>query len=154
MRRRATARRTGGAIVNARQQTVRRLWAAYQARDWAAAREQLAPQLRCTWWSSGERFDGAEAVVHVNAVYPEGWRITVLAVEALADGGVLSLVRVDHGDACHHAHSWFRFAAVEAAAGERIAAIDEYWAEVLPPPAWRDGLPGRSRLPADTRPTV
>lgn len=142
--------------MNARQQTVRRLWAAYEARDWALAREQFLARAHCTWWSSGERYEGAEAIVHVSAVYPEGWRITVLTVEELADGRVLSLVRVDHGEACHHAHSWFRFAAAEGAAvgEERIASIEEYWSERLAPPAWRDGLPGRTQLPDDARPAA
>lgn len=122
---------------------VRRLWAAYEARDWATARTLFASGATCTWHTNGERFDGADAIVQVNAVYPEGWRITVLAVESLADGRVLSLVRVDHGPGCFFAHSWFRFGAPDG----RIEAVDEYWATFEPPPSWREGLPGRVKLP-------
>lgn len=119
---------------------VRGLWAAYQARDWAGAQSLLAPDARCTWWTSGERFHGADAVVHVNAAYPEGWQIHVLAVEPLADGRVLSLVRVDHPPAIHYAHSWFGFRGGEQ---PRIATLDEFWAEAVAPEAWREGLAGR-----------
>lgn len=120
---------------------VRGLWAAYQARDWAGALSFFAPQARCTWWTSGERYDGAEAIVGVNAIYPEGWQLEVIDVEPLADGRVLSLVRVDHPPGTHYAHSWFGFDG-----GERphITAIDEFWAATEPPPAWREGLPGRT----------
>lgn len=127
--------------MEAHERRVRRLWAAFEARDWPGARALFAPDARCTWWTSGERLLGAEAIVHVNAVYPEGWHIEPLAVERLADGRVLSLVRVDHGAASHYAHSWFAF----DEAG-RVASVDEYWAEVVAPPAWRDGLPGRERF--------
>lgn len=121
---------------------VRGLWAAYQARDWAGAQSLFAPAARCTWWTSGERYVGAEAIIRVNATYPEGWQIHVVAVEPLADGRVLSLVRVDHPPAMHYAHSWFGFAGDDR---PRIASIDEFWAEVVAPEAWRDGLSGRER---------
>jgi len=119
------------------------------ARDWAGARALLADDATCTWWTSRERFAGADAVVHVNAVYPEGWRIVVLEAHALADGRVITLVRVDHGAACFYATSWFTFA------GNRIGAIEEYWATGEAPPAWRErGLPGRSMLPGRREPTA
>ncbi len=121
---------------------VRGLWAAYQARNWPGARSLLDPDARCTWWTSGERYLGAEAIIRVNANYPEGWRIHMIAVEPLADGRVLSLVRVDHPPVTHYAHSWFGFT---GGARLRIASIDEFWAEVVPPEAWREGLPGRER---------
>ena len=124
-------------------EAVRGFWAAYQARDWPGARALLAPGACCTWWTSGERFIGAEAVVHVNAVYPEGWHIEILAVEPLPDQRVLSLVRVDHGDQVHYAHSWFRFAQDTPPC---IEAVEEFWATAGPPPAWREGLPGRERV--------
>ena len=87
---------------------------------------------------------GAESVIHVNEVYPEGWRIDVLAVEPLQASRVLSLVRVDHGASTHYAHSWFTFTDEEP---PRIATIEEFWAAAEPPPAWRDGLPGRVSFP-------
>jgi len=127
--------------LEAREQQVHRLWTAFEARDWQGARALFAPEATCIWWTSGERLLGAEAIVHVNAAYPEGWHIEALAVELLRDGRVLSLVRVDHGAASHYAHSWFAFDE-----SGRIATVDEYWAEVVEPPAWRAGLVGRERF--------
>lgn len=123
---------------------VGRYWAAMQARDWALARAQLAPDAVCRWWATGERFDGADAVVRVNAVYPEGWTIFLLDLQLLADGRVLSLVRVEQGGRRFWAHSHFLL-------GEAgIRAIDEYWADQAEPPPWRPGL--SEALAPDTRP--
>ncbi|QPF76087.1 nuclear transport factor 2 family protein [Roseateles sp. DAIF2] len=125
---------------------VRRFWALYQARRWAEAQALLAPEACCTWWATRERFIGAAAVVHVNAVYPEGWTIRLLELRALSAGRVHSLVRVDHGEASFYANSFFTLE------GGRIAGLDEYWSDVQAPPSWRQGLPGRGDLPADMRP--
>jgi len=123
---------------------VGRLWAAYQARDWALAQSLLAPGAVCRWWATGERFDGAAAVVKVNAVYPEGWTIHLLALHELAADQVMSLVRVEQAGRAFWAHSHF----LVQEAG--IAGIDEYWCDQAEPPAWRQGL--AERLPPDTRP--
>ncbi len=127
----------------ARPARVGALWQAYEARDWAAAQALFAPDAVCDWWTSGERFTGAAAIVGVNAAYPEGWHIELLALDELVDGRVHSLVRVDHGPQSFHANSFFRFDTEG-----RIAGIEEFWATFEAPPAWRDGLPGVSRLPA------
>lgn len=119
---------------------VRALWRAFQARDWPAARALLDERLQVTWWTSGERFDGADAFVAANARYPEGWTIHLLELGHLQDGRVLSLVRVDHPPRRFFATSIFRVD------DGRIAGIDEYWATVEPPPAWRDAIRGRSRF--------
>lgn len=136
-----------GAAADAALDTVRRFWACYQARRWAEAQALLAPQASCRWWTTGERFDGAQAVVHVNAVYPEGWTLHLLELRALAASQVHSLVRVDHGDAQFYANSFFRLSE------GRIESIDEYWSDVQAAPAWRlDGaLPGWSAMPRDQR---
>lgn len=122
---------------------VGRYWAAMQARDWPLARAQLAPQAVCRWWATGERFEGADAVIRVNAVYPEGWTIFLLDLQRLGDGGVLSLVRVEQGGRCFWANSRFRL----DEAG--IVTIDEYWADQAAPPAWRPGL--SQAMAPDTR---
>jgi len=126
-----------------------RFWALFQARRWAEAQTLLAPEAHCQWWATRECFDGAGAVVHVNAVYPEGWQIFLLELTELPDGRVLSLLRVDHGGGSHYANSYAR---VE---GGRIQSLDEYWSDTQPPPAWRcdpaQPLPGRREMPFDTR---
>jgi ribosomal protein S18 acetylase RimI-like enzyme len=116
---------------------VRALWAAFQARDWGRARALLHDDLQATWWTSGERFEGADAYVAVQARYPEGWTIQLLELSHLQDGRVFSLVRVDHPPSTFFATALFR---VDE---ERIAGIEEYWATAEPPPAWRASLAGR-----------
>lgn len=132
-------------------EVVRGLWALFQARRWQEAQGLLAPDAVCTWWATGERITGAEAVIHVNAVYPEGWEIQLIEVNALADGRVHSIVRVAlAGGPTVYANSLFTLR------DGLIASLDEYWSTVEAPPAWRDntGLPGWSRLPPDTRGAV
>lgn len=122
---------------------VGRYWAAIQARDWALAQSQLAPEAVCRWWATGECFEGAAAVIRVNAVYPEGWTLFLLELEPLGADRVLSLVRVEQEGRCFWANSHFRL-------GEAgIAAVDEYWCDQAAAPAWRSGL--HQPLPPDTR---
>ncbi len=129
---------------------VGRYWAAMQARDWALAQAQLAPEAVCRWWATGERFDGAAAVVRVNAVYPEGWTIFLLELAPLGEPGpsgterVLSLVRVEQDGRSFWANSHFHL----GDAG--ILSIDEYWCDQAEPPPWRPGL--SQALAADRRP--
>jgi GNAT superfamily N-acetyltransferase len=118
--------------------TVRALWAAFQARDWSRARALMHDGMQATWWTSGERFSGADAFVQAQARYPEGWTIHLLELGHLQDGRVLSLVRVDHPPQRFYATSLFRVD------DERIAGVEEYWATFEPPPAWREALAGRS----------
>ena len=110
---------------------VRSMWAAFQARDWPAARSLLRDDLQAVWWTSGERFDGADAFIEVQKRYPEGWTIQLIEVDRLEDGRVISLVRVDQPPQSFFATSFFRVD------DGRITAIDEYWATLEPPPAWR-----------------
>jgi ribosomal protein S18 acetylase RimI-like enzyme len=126
--------------LTASARVVRALWTAFQARDWVQARALLHDRLQVSWWASGERFDGADAYLEANARYPEGWTIHLLEVGHLQDGRVMSLVRVDHPPRTYFATSWFRLD------DGRVTGLDEYWASVEEPPAWRDALAGRSRF--------
>ena len=83
------------------------------------------------WPVSGERFEGADLIVRVNADHPEGWSIDVHAVDALADGRVLSSVTVDHDGQRFFTQSLWRFD------GARIVEATEHWASAEAPPAWR-----------------
>jgi GNAT superfamily N-acetyltransferase len=119
---------------------VRRLWAALQARDWAAARALLHAELQANWRSSGERFDGAEAFIAAQALQPEGRTIALLELLHLQDGRVLSVVRVDHAaQTCFATSLWRLDDGV-------ITGIDEYWSTVDEPADARAGLPGRTLL--------
>lgn len=121
---------------------VRAMWSAFQARDWKAARALLRADMKATWWTSGERFEGADAYVAVQAQYPEGWTLHLIECERLEDGRVMSLVRVDHPPATFYATSFFQVD------DERVIAVDEYWATVEAPPAWRtsQAIAGLSRF--------
>jgi hypothetical protein len=129
---------------------VRRFWSLFQARRWADAQALLSGQACCLWPVTRERFDGPGAIIHVNAIYPEGWSLHVLALNALADGRVHSLVRVDHHQDGFYANSFFGFDAAGL-----ILQIEEFWSDVREPPAWRTDpalpLPGHTRLPVDDR---
>ncbi|MED5620687.1 nuclear transport factor 2 family protein [Ideonella sp. BN130291] len=132
-------------------EVVRALWALFQARRWQDARALFADDAVCHWWSSGEQFTGADAIIHVNAIYPEGWQIHLIEVNALADGRVHSIVRVTLQDGpTVFANSLFRLR------DGLITAVDEYWSTIEAPPAWRSEgrLPGWRQLPQDTRGSV
>jgi hypothetical protein len=111
---------------------VRNLWAGFEARDWPAARQLLTDSATLHWPVTGEWLLDADAIIKVNAIYPEGWSIDVQAVDALADGRVHSLVIVTHGTQRFFAHSRFSFDEQGL-----IAAVVEHWAMAEAPPAWR-----------------
>ena len=111
--------------------TVREWWQAVQARDWAQARALLRADLQATWWTSGERFDGADAFVEVQRRYPEGWAIRLLECTRLEDGRVLALLRVDQPPRHFYASS------IARVDDGRIIGLEEYWATLEAPPEWR-----------------
>lgn len=123
---------------------VGRLWAAYQARDWALARALVSPEAVCQWLVTGERFDGPMAIVRVNAEYPEGWQLHLLELHRLGPDRVLSVLRVDQGGQSFWCHSHARVGC------DGIEALDEYWADGAEPPAWRGALARRTA--PDARP--
>lgn len=127
--------------------TVRAFWAHVQARDWPAARGLLADDARLYWRASGEHLDDADAIIRVNAIYPEGWSLHQVEASALVDGRVHSLTEVRHGGQRFLAHTLWRF----DAAG-RLVQADETWATVEPPPAWRsaEAIGAYRRDPPDT----
>jgi hypothetical protein len=110
---------------------VRTMWAHAQARDWAGMRAALHDGAVMHWPVTRERFDGADLIVRVNAEYPEGWTLSVKAVDALADGRVHALVEVVQDGVTYFNHSRSRFD------GDRIVELTEHWATGEAPPAWR-----------------
>ena len=110
---------------------VRALWAHVQARDWVAMRSAFCDHAVLHWPCSGERLEGADTIVRVNAEYPEGWAIRQHDVDAMADGRVRSVVEVIHDERRFFANSCFSLD------GARIAHATEHWASVEAPPAWR-----------------
>ncbi len=113
---------------------VRTHWAHVQARDWVAMRAGLEAHATMHWPSTRERFLDADAIVKINALYPEGWTLHVDSVNALADDRVMSDVRVAHESQMFLAGSVFSLDAQGL-----ITAIREQWSQVEPPPTWRTG---------------
>jgi GNAT superfamily N-acetyltransferase len=109
---------------------VQSLWTAVQARDWRQMRALLHDDAQAAWPATGELMD-ADAFVAVNAEYPEGWTLHLLALQPQADGRVHSLVRVKHPPASFLADS--RFSVRDG----RIQRVWELWATVEAAPAWR-----------------
>ena len=112
--------------------TVRCLWAHFQARDWPGARALLTDNATLYWRASGEHLLDADAIICVNAIYPEGWTLHIRQVTPMADGRVHSMVEVHPAVGQRFiAHTLWRFA------GRLIVHADETWATVEAPPAWR-----------------
>ena len=118
-----------------------RLFLLYQARDWHGARSLLCDSAVMCWHSSGECFSGGDAIIHVNAVYPEGWRITLLEDNLLTDARVHVIAAVDH-----HEQRFLVNSFATLTDDNRIVRLDEYWATCVEPQRWRVVLPGWSRL--------
>ncbi len=121
---------------------VRQLWARFQARDWAGARQLVHDDAVIHWWASGETLVGGDAFIAVNAEYPEGWTIHLLQVAALHDGRVLSMARVDHPPGT------FLVQSIVRVRDGRIAHGEDLWATCEEPPAWRtpERFPGLQRM--------
>ena len=102
-----------------------------QVRPWRDS-DSLANQATLHWPASGEHLLDADAIIRVNAVYPEGWALHILEVTPMQDGRVHSMVAVRHGAQRLLAHTLWRFD------GRLIARADETWATVQAPPDWRN----------------
>lgn len=111
---------------------VRAVWARMQDRDWAGVGALLAEDVRVEWPVTGEVFRGRDAVVGVNAEYPEGWSIRVLRI---VDGGgtVVSEVAVPQDGVEHRAVSFW------TVRDGLVTEAREYWSVAggEAPPAWR-----------------
>lgn len=121
---------------------VKSLWKAIQARDWDKVTSFYSEAAVMLWPVSGESFTGRAGIVAVNEKYPEGWSIHVLAVDALADGRVVSRVRVDLAPNAFFAISFFTLES------GMIVRVEEYWATQEEPEPWRtaDSIPGWGRI--------
>jgi ketosteroid isomerase-like protein len=110
------------------------VWARMQARDWAGVGALLDPDVRVEWPVTGEVFRGRDAVVGVNAEYPEGWEIRVLRVLDGGDGTAVSEVAVPQDGVEHRAVSFWTLR------DGLVTGAVEYWSVAggETPPAWRE----------------
>lgn len=127
-------------------ETVRAYWERMRERNWDGVRATLASDAVAVWPETNERFAGAEAIVRVNAEYPEGWDIRVLRLVESGDT-VVAEVEVPHEGV-----GVFRVAAFTEVVDGLIARSMEYWVQVggAEPPAWRSGVATRV-APGDSR---
>ena len=109
-------------------------WQSTLAQDAAAMRAYFAPNAAVRWHCTNECFT-AEEFIAANCAYPGAWKGRVERVERLGDL-LISVVRVSSADETVNCHavSFIRLA------GEKIAAIDEYWGDDGPAPQWRQAL--------------
>ena len=112
---------------------VEAFWDRMQARDWKGLGELLAEDLVVEWPVSGERIEGRENFVRINAEYPEGWAIKVLRI--VTDGEVV----VSEVEVPHDAMGVHRVVSFWTVRGGTIVDGREYWTELGsdPSPEWR-----------------
>jgi hypothetical protein len=127
-----------GGSVDRDTEIVRSLWQSFERRAWQEARSLFDNDAVLVWPVSREKISGADGIIKVQEIYPEGWTIVPLRISKLADDQVLSIVRVDHPPNSFYAVSLFRISY------GRIKWVEEYWSTVEEPPAWRTAgnIPG------------
>lgn len=96
-----------------------------------ALRGYFARDAMIRWHCTNERFT-ADEFITANCEYPGEWDGTVERVEEIGDLRIaVTHVYGKGGVPSFHVTSFIRLA------GEKIASIDEYWAEDGDAPAWR-----------------
>ena len=94
----------------------------------------FTPAAHVNWHCTNERFT-VEEFIRVNCDYPGDWNGTVQrqlwAGDTLA---TVTLVYPKDRSASFHVASFFQFE------GNKIAALDEYWADDGPAPPWRQSM--------------
>ena len=101
----------------------RHLFELFQAREWDAAAELVAPDAVFEWPHSTERFRGRANIIAVNRAYPEPWEITVRRVTI---AGTTEVVEAD----VRHPGGVATVASVCEVHDGLITHAREYWVEV------------------------
>lgn len=106
-------------------------WKAVLAQDADAIRKYFAEGAVINWHCTNERFT-VEEYLRANCEYPGKWGGEVERIEQV--GGLwITVTRVWPTDkSCS-----FHVASFLQTAGDRITALDEYWADDGIPPQWR-----------------
>ena len=109
-------------------------WAATLAQRPDEMAAFFAPDATVRWPNTNELFTAAE-FIRANCEYPGRWEGEIERVEAMGPL-LVTVVRVFDAPrtVSFHVISFFR---VEEG---RIAALEEYWGDDGPPPAWRQAL--------------
>jgi ketosteroid isomerase-like protein len=121
---------------------VRRLYEAYQARDWDTAATFLHDDATVAMPATAERLDGREGVIDFQRAYPEPWgNLAVLQVLGDEEHAAAEVEVVAADDT-------FRMAAFWRTADGLLRDGVEYWVTVggeEPPPERQSARPGESR---------
>ena len=104
-----------------------RLWAAFDAADWIAARGCLADDFVADWPQTCERISGADAFIALNAAYPGRWRCRVNEVIVAGDRAT-AYVTISDGTAIFYAISIYRLV------GDKIVEAVEIFGDAKEPP--------------------
>lgn len=116
-------------------QTVKKLWQAFNERDWPAAAAILHEDFVCEWWQSRERIRGRANFIAINRYYPGQWTIRLLQVIDAGDKVVseveVALVSPEGVTQYDRAVSFFTLYA------GKIITLQEYWPAPYPAPDWR-----------------
>lgn len=113
---------------------VRAYWRAVLRQDPAEMRPFFHPDAVIRWHATGEQFT-VEAFLHATCTYPGQW-VGVVQRCIRLPGEIQTVTFVSNTEGTHSAYA----VSIFTLQGDRIAALDEYWADVAPPPPWRQGL--------------
>ena len=114
--------------------TIRRFWAATEARDWDGLADVLADDLVYGMEQTRERVRGKPAFVRFFSEFPGDWHLVVRRVIADADGGV-STLDFTVGDEHMVGITFFTFDV-----DGRITLLEDVWPEPYERPAGRAHL--------------
>ncbi len=106
------------------------LWLAFEAREWTRAAALLHDEFVGEWPLTNERFEGRDAFIEINRIYPGDWHITVERAVA-QDETVVTQTRIVTGDVVDIAISFF-----DLNDGLIVKEVD-WWATPYEPPSWR-----------------
>ncbi len=113
---------------------IEEFWKAVLKQDAEGIRRFFWEDAFVNWHCTNERFT-AEEFIRANCAYPGEWDGEIKRVEKAGEV-IVAVVRVFPKDcsASFHVVSFMRME------GEKIAALDEYWADDGPPPKWRQEM--------------
>lgn len=117
---------------------VRRLYEAYQDRDWERAQECLHPEAVVSMPATSERLTGRTEVLQFQSQYPEPWGD--LAVRRVVDAGDTAAAEVE---IIAPDGAVYRMAAFWQASDGLLREATEYWVDPGGEPP-----PGREHFPA------
>ena len=119
-----------------RQRILFRFWQHVASQNAETLREYFTADAEVRWHNSNECFTVSE-YIRANCEYPGNWKGEVEQMELHPDGQrAMTITRVwskDESILCRVV-SFFAFA------GEKIACMDEFWADITPAPDWRQTM--------------